>query len=92
MKSTARHGELSSSPRSQDEPVSLPPGAVLRRNAFISRTVLITSKSLGLLCIPKDFSAGQTARHMVFSVRPASATTRLADKGSSPRATHSAEA
>ena len=38
------------------------------------------------------FSAGVTARQMVFSVLPVSATTRFVFSGSSPRSTHSTEA
>ena len=37
-------------------------------------------------------SEGVTARHIVFSVREESATTRFVVSGSSPRSTHSTDA
>ena len=38
------------------------------------------------------FKLGETARHIVFSVREASATTRLVSSGSSPLSRHSTDA
>ena len=42
--------------------------------------------------MPKDFNAGVTAKHIVFSLRDLSATTRLVVIGLSPKSTHSTEA
>ena len=92
MKSSLYSGCLISSSMSAE----LPEKSLLPRadslSALICLTFSITSKSLGLPGMPKDLRDGDTARQIVFSVRSASATTRLAPRGSSPLSTHSQEA
>ena len=70
----------------------VPPVAAFARCAFTRPTICSTSKRRGRPGTPKDFSAGETARHMVLLVRLSSATTRLVVSGFRPRSTHSTEA
>ena len=76
----------------QEAPANCLPGALLSLSLFASLTLCTTSNSLALPGIPYAFRDGDTARQMVFSVRSASATTRLVVSGSSCRSTHSTEA
>ena len=61
----------------QEAPEKARPGALHSRAAFSSLTFCTTSNSLALPGIPYALREGETARQMVFSVRLASATTRL---------------
>ena len=51
-------------------------GARRERSAFCSSTLRRASKSRGRPGMPKDFSAGETARQMVLEVLDSSATSR----------------
>ena len=63
-----------------------------------SGVTFMDSSGVGLILgrgrpgMPYSFSAGETARQIVFSVRLKSATTRFVISGSSPRSRHSTEA
>lgn len=63
-----------------------------RRPLLTSLTRCTTSNSRARPGMPYAFREGDTAKQMVFSVRLASATTRLVVSGSRCRAAHSAEA
>ena len=88
----SQSGCRASSALEEDLPEKRWPGAVCSRFRLISRTCCTTSKSRGLPAMPQALSGGETARQMVFSVRLASATTRLMSSGSKLRDTHSTEA
>ena len=64
----------------------------MRGGATMKSSPSGTSNSRQRLRTPFALSEGETARHMVFFVRDASATTRSVVMGSSPRSTHSTEA
>ena len=68
------------------------PVEILEAAGFTSVSLCTTSKSRARPGIPYAFNDGDTARQMVFSVRLASATTRLVVSGSSPRSKHSTDA
>ena len=59
---------------------------------FVPFSFSCTSNRRARPGMPYALSEGDTARQMVLSVRVGSATTRFVVSGSSPLATHSAEA
>ena len=75
-----------------DAPENDFPGAFCFLRMFASFTFWTTSNSRGRPGMPYAFKDGETAKHMVFSVRDGSATTRLVIIGSRPRSIHSTDA